>query len=85
MIYLKSVLAGFMAVVIATVAVPILVVMGIILTSGFHSSQEGTVGWDPISIFYQSPWYRSLLPVVAYIVFVFAAGFFWEFRRLAHR
>jgi uncharacterized membrane protein len=69
-----------LAIVVATIVVPILVVMGIVLSSGFHSSQEGSVGWDPISLAHQRPW-----PIVAFIVFVFAAGFFWEFCRPAHQ
>ena len=73
MIYLKSALA----VVAATIVVPILVVMGIVLYSAIHSSQEGSVGWDPISLVHRPPW-----PIVALMVVCFASGFFWEFRRL---
>jgi len=56
MAYLKSALVGLLAVLAATIVVPILIVMGIVLSSGFHSSQEGSVGWDPISLAHQRPW-----------------------------
>lgn len=80
MIYLKSALAGLLAVVAATIVLPILVVMGIVLYSAIHSSQEGSVGWDPISLVH-----RPSLPIVALMVVCFVPGFFWEFRKLTHR
>jgi hypothetical protein len=81
MIYLKSALAGLLAVEAATILLPILVVSGIILYTAVHSSQEGSVGWDPISLWVQRP----PLSIVAVAVVCFASGFFWEFRRLTHR
>ena len=79
MIYLKSVMAGLLAVVAASIALPI---VGIILYDVLHPPAEGTsVGWDPISLWIQRP----PLPMVAIIVLVFASGFFWEFRRLMRR
>ena len=87
MLYLKSALAGWLAVVVAIMAVPLLGVLGIVLYSVVRSSQQapessqqGSVGWDPISLWHQSPW-----PVVLLIALVFAAGFFWELRRLGQR
>lgn len=80
MIYLKSTLAGLLALVAATVVLPILVIAVIVIYTAIHSSQEGSVGWDPISLVHQSP-----LPIVALMIVCFTGGFSWEFRRLAHR
>ena len=83
MIYLKSALAGLLAVVTATIVLPILVVIGIVLYSAIRTSPEGTVeasvGWDPIRVVHPS------LPIVTLIVVCFASGFFWEFHRLRSR
>jgi len=82
MIYIKSLLAGLLAVLIACISLPVLVVIGLFVYSMIHQSQEGegAVGWDPISLVHQQP-----LPVVAFTILVFASGFFWKFRRLMHR
>jgi uncharacterized BrkB/YihY/UPF0761 family membrane protein len=76
--YLKSLLAGFFAVVIACFLLIVLVVIGLFVYQTRHP-EEGSVGWDPVSMVHTNPivW---LLPVV-----IFFAGFFWEFRRLTHR
>ncbi len=83
MIYLKSALAGLLAVVAATIVLPILVIIGIVLYSAIRTSPEGSVegsvGWDPISLVHPP------MPIVAFMVVCFASGFFWEFRRLTHR
>jgi hypothetical protein len=83
MIYLKSALAGLLTAGAATIVLPILVVIGIVLYSAIRTSPkgavEGSVGWDPISLVHPS------LPIVTLIVVCFASGFFWEFRRLRHR
>jgi len=82
MIYLKSVMAGLLAVVAASITLSIVGIIGIILYDVIHPPPEGTsVGWDPISLWIQRP----PLPMVAIIVLLFASGFFWEFRRLMHR
>jgi len=77
-IYIKSVLAGLLAVIAAPIALPILCIIGTIVYGVIHPPPEGTaVGWAPISLAKQP------LPIVALIVVIFAAGFVWEFRRLA--
>ncbi len=78
MIYVKSVLAGFLALVIVFIVLPI---VGMILYGFTHTQPDGgSIGWDPISMVKQSPFLPSAVAVV-----VFVAGFFWEFRRLTHR
>jgi hypothetical protein len=79
MIYLKSALAGLLAFVAATIVLPILVIIGIVLYSAIQPSPEGSVGWDPISLVHPP------LPIVALMVVCFASDFFWEFRSLTHR
>lgn len=81
MIYFKSALAGLLAVLAAAIVLPMLAILGIVIYSALHSSQEGSVGWDPISLWVQRP----PLSIVAVAVVCFASGFFWEFRRISHR
>ncbi len=79
MIYVKSALAGLLAIVIALALLPVIAICGLMLYAWTHPQPEGSsVGWDPISLTKQSP----LLPL-AFILIVFASGFIWEFRRLA--
>lgn len=80
MIYIKSLLAGLLAVLVACISVPVIAVIGLIVYSMIHRSQEeGSIGWDPISLVKMSPmiWFIAAL--------IFCAGFLWEFRRLTHR
>jgi hypothetical protein len=78
MIYVKSVLAGLLALATVFIVLPIL---GMILYAVAHPQPDGgSIGWDPIRLFKQSPF----LPItVAFLVF--ASGFYLEFRRLTHR
>jgi len=77
MIYVKSALVGLLAIVVGSIILPILAIIGIVLSGALHSGPEGaSIGWDPISLVKQSPL------VLVFIVVCFAAGFFWEFRRL---
>jgi hypothetical protein len=72
MIYLKSIVAGLVAV----FSVAVLVLVGIVTYLGVSASKEqdeGTIGWDPISVIRPGP--------VLIILAVFVAGFLWEFRR----
>ena len=79
MIYLKCALTGLLAIVAATVVVPVVGIVGIVLYTAIHSSQKGSVGWDPISLIHPS------LLILTLVAFCFTAGFFWQFRRLARR
>jgi hypothetical protein len=77
-IYLKSVLFGFLALVVAIVLFPIL---GVILLSFIHRPPDGgSIGWDPVSMVKQSPFLSA-----GFAGLIFAVGFFWEFRGLTHR
>jgi ABC-type spermidine/putrescine transport system permease subunit II len=78
MIYVKSMVAGFLALVIVFIVLPI---GGIIVYSFTHTQPDGTtsIGWDPISLVKQSPFLTGAVAAI-----VFACGFFWEFRRLTN-
>ena len=81
MIYLKSVLAGLLAVVVGCVSFVILGITGMIVYTFIHPFPEGaSVGWDPISLVKQSP----MLPI-AFAILTFSIGFLWEHRRLTKR
>ena len=72
MIYLKSIVAGLVAV----FSVAVLLFVGIVSYLWVLASKEqgaGAIGWDPISVVRPAP----LLIVMA----VFVAGFLWQFRR----
>ena len=76
MIYLKSALAGLVAVLSAAVLLFIgIAVYFSILTSREHG--EAAIGWDPISVVRPGP--------VVIILAVFVAGFLWEFRRVSRK
>jgi len=76
MVYVKSALAGFLALIVAFVAT----ICGVIVYGVTHKPTDGSsIGWDPISLF-KHPIFPS-----AVVVLIFVAGFFWEFRRLTHR
>ena len=78
MIYVKSVLAGLLTVLIGSIVLPMLGIIGIIFYNAIHSApDEGAVGWDPISLTKHPP-----LLLIAFIVICFSAGFLWEYRRL---
>lgn len=75
MIYFKSILAGFLAVLAAGTLLVIVVVVGIAIWSRSQSSIAGSVGWDPISLARPLVWLVTILGI-------FLVGFFWEFYRL---
>ena len=71
MVFLKSVLAGMVAVVLAVIAVP----LGMVAYSWFHQPPDGvdvpSVSWDPIS--------AAKSPALFIFVGIFLAGFVLEF------
>jgi len=78
MIYLKSLLAGFLAMFLA---VPVLCLA---LVPLFHRapSEDGVISWDLRSVL-SSPQSSSFFG--AGIMIAFGIGFYWEFRRVSAR
>jgi hypothetical protein len=78
-IYLKSVLAGLAAVVIAELVLIVAGITALIVNASRQpSGSEGGIGWDPLS-FARTPAGWMILVVA------FVAGFWWEHQRLALR
>jgi uncharacterized BrkB/YihY/UPF0761 family membrane protein len=77
MIYVKSILAGLLALIVVPVCLLVIVVVGTVIYAVVHPTPgEGAIGWDPISL-----WRAS--PIVWFIpVLIFFMGFIWEYRRL---
>jgi hypothetical protein len=71
MIYMKSALAGVLAVVAA--AILTVGVVTIRLSIASRSTESGVVGWDPISVANPMTW--------LVVVGIFSGGFLWEFLR----
>jgi len=72
MIYVKSIVAGLVAV----FSVAVLLFVGIVIYLSLSASKEqgaGSIGWDPISVI------RPGSVLMIFVVFV--AGYIWEFRR----
>ena len=70
--YLKSLVAGTVAVAIAAVLSPI--VMAIYFLVVYRTGASGAIGWDPTS--------SARQPLIwATNVLIFVGGFVWEFRR----
>jgi hypothetical protein len=72
-VYLKSIAAGLVALVVSAVIVP--VVVAIFLRITMKPAPGELIGWDPVSLVRAYP-VAYLLPVI-----IFLAGFIWEFRR----
>jgi len=76
MIYLKSTLAGLLAVLAAAILIIIVVIVYISIASrSLQTEATGAIGWDPISLGKPLTW---LLVVLG----IFGVGFFWEFFRI---
>ena len=78
MIYVKSILAGLVALIVVPVCLLVIVVVGMLIYALVHSTPgEGSIGWDPISLIRMNPMFWSI-PLL-----IFLNGFIWEYRRLA--
>jgi uncharacterized BrkB/YihY/UPF0761 family membrane protein len=77
MIALKSLAAGLIAVLAMAIVVAVSAIGALLLMTAKKHADETSIGWDPIE-FGRTPF--------AWIIFLFAfaAGFYWQYRRLAH-
>jgi hypothetical protein len=71
MIYLKSAIAG----IVAVFAAAILTLFAIVayLSIAYRSTGNEAIGWDPVSLAKPLTW--------LVVLGIYLAGFFWEFRR----
>lgn len=76
MIYVKSIVAGLVAV----FSVSVLFFVVIVIYQSVSASKEqsaGLIAWDPISVIRPGP--------VLIVLALFVAGFVWEFRRASRQ
>ena len=78
MISLKSLAAGLLAVVATAMMIVILAVAALLVLSARSNAGEISIGWDPVAFG------RAPLPWII-LLFVFAIGLYWQYRRLARR
>jgi hypothetical protein len=76
MIFLKSIAAGLTAVLATAVAIAVSAIVALFLLSARNQANDTVIGWDMVE-FGRAP--------LAWIIFLFAfaAGFYWQYRRLA--
>jgi uncharacterized BrkB/YihY/UPF0761 family membrane protein len=77
-IILKSLAAGLLAVLGIAMAITILAVAALLVLSARNHAEDTSIGWDPVAFG------RAPLPWVI-LLFAFAIGFCWQYRRLAGR
>jgi apolipoprotein N-acyltransferase len=78
MIILESLAAGLPAVLASAMTITILAIVALLALSAGNHREDTSIGWDPVA-FAQAP--------LAWIIvlFAFAIGFYWQYRRLAGR
>lgn len=74
-IYLKSAVAGLIALMISLAAAIGAAIVSVIIISR-RTTEDTSIGWDPVSFA------RDPFPWIV-LALVFAAGFWWKYRRLA--
>ncbi|MFL6312213.1 MAG: hypothetical protein ACJ71W_08905 [Terriglobales bacterium] len=78
MIILKSLAAGLLAVLGTAMAITVLAIAALLVLSARNHAEDTSIGWDPVA-FGHAP-----LPWII-LLFAFAIGFYWQYRRLAGR
>jgi hypothetical protein len=75
MIILKSLAAGLLAVFATAMTITILAIAALLVLSARNHKEGTSIGWDPVA-FARTP--------LAWIIFLlaFAAGFYWQYRRI---
>jgi uncharacterized BrkB/YihY/UPF0761 family membrane protein len=77
MIYVKSLLAGLIALIVFPVCLLLMVMVGMVIyLLVYPAPGQGSIGWDPISLIRMNPMLWSVP------VFIFVTGFIWQYRRL---
>jgi hypothetical protein len=78
MIILKSLASGLIAVLVAAIVMAVFAIVALLLLSARNHADDTSIGWDPVA-FGRSTFTRIIF------FFVFAAGFYWQYRRLVAR
>jgi hypothetical protein len=78
MIILKSLAAGLLAVLATATVITILAIVALLVLSAKNQTEDTSIAWDPIAFV------RAPLPWVIFLL-AFAAGFYWQYRRIAAR
>ena len=75
MIILKSLAAGLLAVLTTAMTIIILAIVTVLALSAGNHREDTSIGWDPVA-FGRAP--------LAWVILVlaFAAGFYWQYRRI---
>jgi hypothetical protein len=73
MVYIKGLLAGLAALIIAMLISPF--VVGLYGYFAYRPNRNEAIGWDPISLVRPAPW------LIVTGICIFLIGFTWEFRR----
>jgi uncharacterized BrkB/YihY/UPF0761 family membrane protein len=75
MIILKSFATGLLAVLATAMTITILAIVALLALSAGNHREDTSIGWDPVA-FARAP--------LAWIIFLlaFAAGFYWQYRRI---
>ena len=76
MIFLKSIAAGLTAVLAMAVAIAVSAIVALFLLSARNRANDTVIGWDLVEFG------RAPLTWIIFL-FAFAAGFYWQYRRLA--
>lgn len=77
--FLKSLLAGLLVAVAASIVFPVFVLIGLAIYRALNSTPNSmAIGWNPMS-HVQHP---SVL-LIAFVLICFGSGFVWEYRKLA--
>jgi uncharacterized BrkB/YihY/UPF0761 family membrane protein len=78
MVYVRSILAGLLALLVVPLCLLVIVMAGLVIYALIHPTPgEGSIGWDPVSLIRMNPGLWSVP------VFIFFTGFIWEYRRLS--
>ena len=77
--FLKSLLAGLLVVVAASIVFPIFVLLGLVVYRAITPTPNSmAIGWNPVS-YLEHP----SVTLIAFLLICFGIGFFWEYRKLA--
>jgi uncharacterized BrkB/YihY/UPF0761 family membrane protein len=78
MTILEGIAVGLLAVLGTAMAITVLAIAALLVLSARNHAEDTSIGWDPVAFG------RAPLPWII-LLFAFAIGFYWQYRRLAGR